>query len=264
MKKALFLILVLISLIILIARFTSPLSSFLGYRAQAGLKVTSSPEGADVLVKGALLGKTPWEKDDLDPQQVMVKIESGMGSWQGRVDLSEGTWTVVNRDLAFDVASSAGEMLTLKKGSGLVALSSPSSSVVEVDGKPLGKTPLKVEIEEGEHSLVISKAGYMPRSLKAAIPEGFQLILTVDLSLTEADLTTIATPSLSETQKVVVKPTPTGFLRVRDKASLLGKEIAQVKPGDELILLEELPGWMRVRLADGKEGYVSSTYVQKQ
>ena len=86
----------------------------------------------------------------------------------------------------------------------------------------------------------------------------------MDLALSEADLTTVAAPVITQTPQVIVKETPTGFLRVRDKASLSGKEIAQVKPGDSLILLEELTGWDRVRLSDGTEGFVSSTYVEKK
>ena len=62
---------------------------------------------------------------------------------------------------------------------------------------------------------------------------------------------------------MLVKNTPTGFLRVRDKPSLNGLEIGRVNPGEKLILLEELSGWVRIRMANEKEGYVSSAYISK-
>ncbi len=89
-------------------------------------------------------------------------------------------------------------------------------------------------------------------------------MLNVDLALSEADLTQLSAPVISETPKVVVKDTPTGFLRVREKAAVTSQELAKVAPGDELVLLEELDEWVRIRLSNGTEGYVSSTYVEKK
>jgi uncharacterized protein YgiM (DUF1202 family) len=61
-----------------------------------------------------------------------------------------------------------------------------------------------------------------------------------------------------------VKNTPTGFLRVRSTASANGQEIGQLKPGDVVVMLEEIPNWYRVRLSDGKEGFISAAYAQKK
>jgi uncharacterized protein YgiM (DUF1202 family) len=57
--------------------------------------------------------------------------------------------------------------------------------------------------------------------------------------------------------------TPTGFLRVRDQASLGGAEIGQVKPGETYTLLDEQSGWYKIKF-NNKEGWISSQYAQKQ
>ena len=257
-------ILILISLIALLLRFGDKWAQvLLGIKQESGISVSSVPSDATVYLDGEEMGKTPFEDKNLQVKDYTVKIVKGEAIWQGKVKLISGTVTTVGRDLAPDPTSSAGEILTLDKGRGLTVVSNPTDAEVEIDGKSYGKTPITLSIEPGERTILVSHGNYSNRSIRASLPEGFNLTVTVDLALAEADLTTISTPVISQTPQVVVKQTPTGFLRVRDKPSLSGKEIAQVKPGDSLILLEELSGWYRVRLANGTEGYVSSSYAEK-
>lgn len=209
------------------------------------------------------VGKTPYDDKNLQPKVYSIKIEKDQAKWAGKVKLTDETLAIVNRDLAEDQASSSGEILTLEKGRGMTIISNPSQSEIDIDGQSFGKTAQTVQLQPGEHTLLLSHPNYLKRSIHAKLPEGFNLTVSVDLALSEADLATISTPIITTTPQVKVLDTPTGFLRVRDKASLSGKEIAQVKPTDTLILLEELPGWFRIRSADGVEGYVSSSYVVK-
>lgn len=265
MKKTVVLILVLISIFILIVRFADfGLQSFLGAKLVGGVNVLSMPAGATVYLDGAEVGKTPFEDKNLTPKEYAIKIEKADLVWQGRVKLTGGTVTVLSRDLAKDFSSSAGETLILEKGSGATIISSPDGAQVEIDGKSRGMTPVSLDLSSGDYLLTLSRPGYLKRSIRVNLPEGYKLVVSADLALSEADLTVVQTPPISETPEVTVKDTPTGFLRVRDKPSLAGKEITQVKPGDTLILLEELSGWYRVRLSEGSEGYVSSSYVEKK
>lgn len=265
MKKTILLILVLISLIILSIRFTGKITEVIfGIKETSGLSIESMPDGATVFLNAAEVGKTPYEDKSLDAKEYLIKIEKDQSRWQGKVKLIAGTLTVINRELSKEAASWAGEVLTLKRGRGITIISNPSESDVEIDGKSYGKTPLTVNVDSGEHTLILSHPSYLKRSIHARLPGSYNLTVSVDLALSEADLATISTPVITTTLEVVVKETSTGFLRVRDKPSLLGKEIAQVKPGDRLVLLEELSGWDRVRLADNTEGYVSSSYVEKK
>lgn len=265
MKKFIAWVLVLISLIILLLRFSDKWTQILlGVKQESGISVYSLPSEATVFLDDKQVGQTPYEAKDLEVRDYLVKIAKEEASWQGRIKLTAGTVTIVNRDIATDSASSAGEILTLNKGKGLTIISSPMEALAEIDGKSYGKTPISANIEPGEHTILVSHPNYLKRSIRADLPNNFNLTISVDLSLSEADLATISTPVITQTPEVVVKQTPTGFLRVRDKGSLRGSEIAQVKPGDTLILLEEQGAWDRVRLPDGTEGFVSSSYVEKK
>lgn len=264
MKKTIVYILVIASVLVLALRFSSLYIDILGIKQKGGLSVTSTPSDATVFLNNNEIGKTPYEAVDLEVGEYVLRLEKDNLVWQGNVKLNGGTVTLVNRDLAENIPSSAGETLTVTKGKGLIIISNPNNAKVMVDSREMGNTPMDVDLESGEHTILIEHTNYVKRSIRAMLPEGFNLSIAVDLAISEADLTTISTPVIKTTPQVVVKATPTGFLRVRDKPSLKGVEVARVNPSDTLILLEELSGWVRVKLADGTEGYVSSTYVEKK
>lgn len=265
MKKVIIWILVLLSFAVLLIRYSSKIEEMvLGIKQKSGISILSTPSGATVFLDGKEAGKTPFEDKSLDVKQYNVKIEENGATWQRNVKLTGQTMAIINRDLAQDQASSSGEILTLEKGRGMTIISNPSQAQVEVDGKESGITPISINLPSGEHTILVSHQNYLKRSIKAILPENFNLTVSVDLALSEADLTQVSAPVITRTPEIIVKSTPTGFLRVRDKASLAGKEIAQVKVGDTLVLLEELGSWDRVRLSDGTEGFVSTAYVEKK
>ncbi len=262
MRKIILWLLVLLSVVVLLIRYSGKLQQILlGIKQQSGISIFSTPSEATVSLDDKEVGKTPYEDKNLEVKQYTVKVDKDGASWQGNIKLAAGTMAIINRDLAKEVASSSGEILTLDRGRGITVISNPADSEVEIDGTKYGKTPISINIPSGEHTILVSHPNYLNRSIKISLPESFNLTVSVDLALSEVDLTTVTAPVITQTQEIVVKQTPTGFLRVRDQASLNGKEIAQVKPGDKLILLEELAGWDKIRLPDGKEGFVSSTYV---
>lgn len=265
MKKIIIWFLVLISVIALLLRFSGKWTKdFFDIRQTSGISILSTPSEATVFLDGKEVGKTPYENQSLDTKTYRIKLIKDKASWSGVAKLTTGTITVINRDLAADPASAAGESLTLEKGKGLTIISNPSGADIEIDGKIYGKTPFTVSLDAGEYTILASYANYLKRSLRANLPDNFNLIVSIDLALSEADLTTVTTPVIVQTPEVVVKQTPTGFLRVRDKPNLNGKEIAQVKPGDTLVFLEEQGAWNRIRLPSGQEGFVSAAYVEKK
>lgn len=265
MKKAIFLILVFISLVLLFVRFAiKPITSYLGLNAKSGIKVTSQ-SSAQVYLNDKAVGSTPYLDENLKPEEYLVKLSAGNANWIGKVRLNQGTLSVVNRELAELPSSASGEVLTLISGSGATITSNPSEAEVKIDGQIFGKTPISAStLPPGEHIFTISRPGYLIRSIKAYVPANLSLNINVDLAISEIDLASIPTTPVSSTPMVVVKDTPTGFLRVRDKPNITGGEIIKVKPKDKLILLEEVNDWMKVRLPDNTEGYVSSQYVEKE
>lgn len=265
MKKTIFFILSLISILILLIRFTPKfVENIVGIKPKSGLSILSQPTDAVIAIDGNEVGRTPYENKDMAVKEYLIKVEKDQAVWMGKVSLNSGTLTVINRDLSAGVASSSGEILSLEKGRGLTIISNPTGADISVDGEQYGRTPLTININSGKHTILVSRPNFLQRSIRADLPEGYNLTVSVDLALSEADLTTVTTPVISETEEVIVKSTPTGFLRVRDKASTSGKEIGRVKPGDTLVLLEEQDEWMRVRTPEEVEGYVSSEYVEKK
>lgn len=272
-KKTIFFILIIASILVLTLRLVNQFGgSLFPVNEKSGIKILSNPAGVPVFLNDRLVGKTPYEDQSLVAGQYRLKIDptttaatsSGLLVWQGRVKLSGGTLTIVNRDLAKETPAAAGEIITLEKGHGVTIISSPAGSVVEIDGKDYGTTPVALDIQSGEHIFVLKHSGYLNRSIKALVVENFNLVLNVELALSEADLSNVATPTPTQTSAVVVKNTPSGFLRVRDKGDLSGRELTRVAPGDILVLLDEQDDWDHVRLPDGSEGFVSRDYVEKK
>lgn len=269
MRKVIFLLLIFISLLVLVLRLGGgPVAKFLGIQQRAGLRVDAAEAGL-VSIDKKQVGSTPWQDENLSVDDHLVEITAeGSQSarlWQGVVKLNEGTLAVVNRDLGDDQAHSSGEVITLEPGKGAVVISNPTGSDVEIDGKMSGKTPLSVgDLVPGEHMFVLSHSNYLKRSLRVNLADNFLININVDLAVSEPDLTNVAVAPISANQRVIVKKTPTNFLRVRAEANQNSIEVERVLPGDSLVLLEELPNWDRVRLADGKEGYVSSSFVDKK
>jgi hypothetical protein len=281
MKKFLIIVLAFLSIVALSIRFGSgPLMTFLGTNQRAGLRVEANKK-SEVFINGQLVGETPYQDENLKEAEYLLSLKSldastsatesaqGASSWQGYVKLNNGTLSVVNREIAASPVISSGEIITLKKsinrGSKITVVSVPAESLVAVDGKEYGRTPITIEgISGGEHQFLLSKENYLNRSIRATVVDGYDLTLSVDLAITEPDLSKSVTIPLASTKEVTVKQTPVGFLRVREDATVNAKEVTRVSPGEVLSLLEEKPGWSKVRMKDGKEGWVSSAYIEKK
>lgn len=265
MKKIPLYLIIGVSVILIIFRFGyKPVTGMLGISQRAGLKITTLPE-ATVFINDQEVGKTPFSNENLSAQQYKVRLSSDSGSWEGLVQLFGGTVAIINREIAPSIASSSGEILMLSQGQGVVVASTPNGSEVEIDGKSYGITPLTVSnLEPGEHTFLVSHNGYLKRNIKATLPANLLLRIDIDLAINDNLVEQkITAPATLNTVSLLVKQTPTGFLRVRSKPSTQSSEVGRVSAGERLTLVEELSGWMKVKLASGVEGYIASNYVQK-
>jgi len=265
MKKTFFKILFIFSVLILVARFgIEPLAKMLGYPPRAGLKVASTPT-ATVFINDKEVGQTPYQDENLSSREYKIRLSTEIGNWQGIIKLNSGTISLVNREIVENTALCSGEVFTLYPGSGAVITSTPNEADVAIDGKPYGKTPLAVlDLKTGRHTFTVSSSGFTSKDIPVQIPDKMVLNLDVALAASETNLNNAPQTATPQIIQVIVKQTPTGFLRVRNKPSLLGVEVGKVLPGENLVVLEELSGWFKVRLSDGQEGYISASYVQKQ
>ncbi len=157
-------------------------------------------------------------------------------------------------------------MITLQTGQGAVIVSNPSGSDVSIDGKVVGKTPLSInDMSGGEHEFILTHQNFLQESVKAQAADEFQLVLNVDLAISPTEQTSNASPlPTPPTTQVLVAQTPTGFLNIRDSASIQGKVVGQASSGDTLALILEQGAWDKIQTKDGIVGFVSSQYIQKK
>lgn len=257
-------VVVICAVILLTQLGSQSLAKMFNLQPKSGLKITSTPE-AVVFLNGLEVGKTPYEDDNLSVGEYLVRLTNDNSSWQEKIQLTKGTLSAINRVLAPGIASSSGESLVLDVGQGVVITSSPSNSGIEIDGQSYGKTPISIsDLSPGEHAFIISHDGYVKRNINVLLPKGSSLHINVDLALTEITASQEApTPIIAKIQEIKIKQTPLGFLRVREKPSVASREVGQVSAGDEFVVMEEVSAWIKIRLPNNQEGYVSTIYTEK-
>jgi hypothetical protein len=274
-------------------------------RKQAALSVQTTPK-ATIFLDGEHLGQTPYYNEKLKAGEYVLKIvpeSSGqaLNPWEGRVTLSPGILTVVNRTLGLTQDDSAGEILSFepladKNAVSISVVTTPDGAVVNLDGEPRGFAPISLDnISEGDHTLVITSPGYQEKSIKAKTVKGHKLIASVQLAREvdtqeeeepeEEDATPSASPKASPKPSPTPKASPasdkddeeaeldrpyveinspdTGWVRVRAKASTGSEELAKVDHAEKFPLLDEQSGWYQIEYATNKDGWISGKYAEK-
>lgn len=246
----------------------------------SGLKIVSSPS-ANIFLNDKLLGKTPYD-DRQPPGEYVLKLipdETGTGvsSWQGKVVLPPTVLTYVRRDLGMSEITSAGEIVSMESISSsdaqVAVFSQPDAVTFVFDGQEKGTTPyLARDVVPGEHDIAVSSPGFTGRTVRILAKAGYKISVNFQLALSSgSEATTSAVPEsktetlLKEQAKpyVMIKDTPTGFLRVRNAPGTAASEVAQIKPGGKYHFLEEKNDWYRIAYEEGKEGWISSRYAEK-
>lgn len=259
--KKLFLVTCCLSLVTILSG-----CSAIGRAKPAALQITSKPE-ASIFLDGKHIGKTPFFSDQLKSGEHSLKISISEANYVDKITLTAGTLMVINRELAANFLAQSGEALSLIPGKeGLFITSMPPDSSVTLDGKLIGKTPiLTTNVAEGDHKVLITKDGYVPREFSVKTTSSYQLQAQITLGSEQAKNIAsgqLPTSSLPQTVKVAVTSTPQGFLRVRKEPSTDSPEIGKVKTGDQLEVIQEDKDWVKV-IFEGKQGWISKEYTQK-
>lgn len=273
-------------------------NKFFGKPGAGALQISTTPK-ATVFIDGTQVGITPFFDDKIKSGEHTVKLipeatTDTLVSWEGKVNLTPGILTAINRNFGTSESFSSGEIIWLEKissrdKSSLSVISTPDQAVVKVDGEPKGFSPVLVEnLSPGSHQLVVNTPGYEERTISAKTVAGYKLIVNVQLAqkiegikeATPSAETKVsptpspkATPSPKTTPKptvtppekpyVLIKETPTGWLRVRMEPSVSATEAAKVNPGEMFPYLnEEKSGWLKIEYEEGKEGWVSGVYAE--
>lgn len=248
---------------------------------KGALQVTSVPQ-SKVYLDSKLLGMTPLCACDLAQMLVVgdytVKLVPLLGDlrpFEEKITINKGTLTVVDRTFE-DNGESDGSIISLsplnnKKDVEVLAISLPDKANVFLDNNPVGSTPLLLkQVSESDHDLRITLNGYKDKSIKIKTASGFKLNSVIFLGVN----VNLSVPSVASSQallsptivvsKVLILNTPTGFLRVRESNSILSLEIGKAKPGETYELITEKEGWFKIKLTNGKVGWISSSYAVKQ
>jgi hypothetical protein len=226
-----------------------------------------------------------------------------LASWEGNIVVGPNLLTYVNADLAESELSSAVDILWLEKISSklseLSVTTSPDGASVLVDDVTRGVTPISIsDIATGDHDVTVTNVGFLTRTLKIRTTPGYRLIATMKLGLSSGKIPVASpTPTLAVTSTgkvtpaspsqggptpktatasaspqpnpekpyLVVKDTPTGFLRVRMEPGTTATESARVNPGDKFTILEtqivSATNWYQIRYDSTNTGWVSGQYV---
>ncbi len=266
-------------------------------KTPAALQINAVPP-ANVFVDGKLLGKTPYQGNNWKAGEISVKLipestSAPLASWEGKIKLSNGILTLVEREFGATENESAGQVLSLekikdKKSASLSVITDPDGALISVDGEAKGFAPLSLEkVGVGDHQVTVTKEGYKEKNIRAQAVAGFKLLVNIKLAqkAEEGQIATVSgtptptvkakaslpsptaalSPSASsgETKQVLIKDTPTGWLRVRQEPSTAAAEVAKVNPGEKYIVLEEKSGWYEIEYEPGKKGWISGQYAAK-
>jgi hypothetical protein len=109
------------------------------------LKLGSTPAG-EVVIDGVTAGMTPLEKQ-LPAGEYWILVKApGHKSFEQRLRVDAGKTVTLNPQLAVVVE--------------VTVESTPAGGAVFVDGKRAGVTPMKLELELGDHVIFIERAGF--------------------------------------------------------------------------------------------------------
>lgn len=250
-------------------------------KGHGALQVTSNVT-AKVLLNGKVIGNTPLckceESERIEEGQYTLQLipQDSSGTFTSKIRIGKGVLTAVDRTfLPGSYASSYTLYLEkiFSSNAQLFVSSLPQGALVTVDGTDSGTTPLLINnVSVSPHEVEIQKGGYGKKTIRIKTASGYKLIIEAVLgTLPSSDevlpgsqppVTPTPTSSLPH---VIISETPTGFLRVRQNATLNSAEIGRVTPGQSLLLLDEQNGWYKVQLTDGKtQGWISVDFATKQ
>lgn len=261
------------------------------------LRVESTPT-VSVFLDNKHIGRSPYrEKVTAGEYTIRLVPESTTGDiapWQAKISVGPNLLTYVNAVLSESELSSAVDVLWLEKSVAskpeLSVITNPDGASVIIDDVTKGITPITIQdLSVGDHTLTVTSPGFLTRTMKIKLTEGFKLIASLKLALSTNGVSdTSATPSAGTsatptptlkagtktatssastqtpaTPYATILDTPTGFLRVRMEPSTAATEAGRVNPGDKYHIFDEQTGWFQISYDGTNKGWISSQYATK-
>ena len=287
MKRKLVFLAILLGLVLLVAAVIRLLTN---RGPKEGELRVDSQTVATIFLDNKNIGRTPFrnkvESGEYTLKLVPESATAQLTTWEGQIAVGQGLLTFVNAILSDSELTTAVDVVWLEKitskQSELSVTTNPDGATVLVDDQTRGVTPLSVsDIAPGDRNLSITSSGFLSRSLKIKTTPGYRVIANFKLALSaggQASPTATPTPDLSGTPKatgsasqqsdppkpfVLIKDTPTGFLRVRLEPTTGASEAARVNPGEKYTYFDNQNGWYQIKYDRTNTGWVSGQYVEK-
>jgi len=142
------------------------------------LSMTSTPEGASVFLDGALVGTTPMELPELafgDRHTLALELED-YPRWEQEILVTKA------------LAPVEVDLEELREPDGVLkVVTIPPGLAVEVDGRPLGLSPIEVAQlrRDEEHTIIVVLPNESLRRRTVSWEEGDELVKTVEFDVAE-------------------------------------------------------------------------------
>ena len=155
--------------------------------AWAVIGLSTAPAGADVLLDGVVIGRTPINAEILQGRRDLTLKLAGHKAWQEDFDVIAGDDFTV-------------PLVELEPADGLVFIrSNPSGASVTIGGEYQGLTPLEVALPPGQnHELTFFHTGYHSRKTSIRTEPDQERELNISLDPELASVSVIAQPEDAE------------------------------------------------------------------
>lgn len=194
--------------------------------------IESTPTGAVVQIDGVAVGTTPLATDLPTGIHDIQVSKEGFVPWQERVQIGPAGY---RKTVQLEITAASTRFV-------LQIRTDPTGASVSLNGRAVGVTPFRVELQKQQYRVELTKAGY--RSWKGVVrpPDGQEATLNLELQRAQARMVLISMP---ERATVYLNGRPAG-------ATPLDREVT---PGIYTITLEK-PGYetWSERLRVGPEG----------
>lgn len=243
---------------------------------KSAIEINSYPV-AKVYIDGKEMGLTPYRNRQLKPGEIDVKLITNESEWSKKIKLQNNISTVIDWEFGKSQEESGGYILYLektgdKKNAGLMVNTNPNKSTVIIDNEIKGQSPKRINnIGEGDKHLTLSFPGYKTMDVFIKSLNEYQLVVDAVLKKDKVEVKPEEEVPIDNADLLVkpvvvmvkIKPTETGWLRVRELDSMGAKEVARVIPGETYPLLEEKLEWYKIDLGNDKTGWIAASYGEK-
>ena len=117
------------------------------------ISIQSNPSGAAVYVDNAFAGITPTTYGTLSGSHTVTIKQAGYEDFSTTVNVPGG-----------GVVNVSANLRAIARNGRLNLSSTPSGAQVVIDGRPVGTTPMVIDLPEGSHNVEFRRSGYAPAS----------------------------------------------------------------------------------------------------